>query len=310
MVSAPDVASAESLIRSAAFEARGPAWIESVGNRAMLNEHSKAAAAGEFLSQRLSPRAEIGGVLGSGLALPEIVEHPTMIPYNEIPHWPVGNVEGHRGELIHGQIAGTPVTVLSGRAHLYEGFSAADVVFGVRVLDLLGIRSLILTNASGALDKAWTPGCLALICDHINLQGTSPLAGHAGENFGLRFVDMSEPYDSVCRNLARNAAASLGIDLLEGVYAAVLGPNFETPAEIKYLRAIGADMVGMSTVQETIAARQMGMKVLGISLITNWGSGLSSRPLSHEEVLAAGAAARPQMNGLLQEIVAQLESTP
>jgi purine-nucleoside phosphorylase len=212
--------------------------------------------------------------------------------------------------VIQGQIGGTAVMVLSGRAHLYEGFSAADVVFGVRVLGLLGIHSLILTNASGTLDKTWTPGRLALIRDHINLQGTSPLVGPGGESFGPRFVDMSEPYDSARRNLARQAAAGQGIDLLEGVYAAVLGPNFETPAEIKYLRTIGADMVGMSTVQETIAARQMGMKVLGISLITNWGSGLSARPLSHEEVLAAGAAARPQLSGLLKEIVTRLESRP
>jgi len=276
----------------------------------MPTERSKAAAAQEFLLQRLSPGAEIGIVLGSGLALPEIVENSNTIPYKEIPHWPVGNVEGHGGEVIQGQIGGTAVMVLSGRAHLYEGFSAADVVFGVRVLGLLGIHSLILTNASGTLDKTWTPGRLALIRDHINLQGTSPLVGPGGESFGPRFVDMSEPYDSARRNLARQAAAGQGIDLLEGVYAAVLGPNFETPAEIKYLRTIGADMVGMSTVQETIAARQMGMKVLGISLITNWGSGLSARPLSHEEVLAAGAAARPQLSGLLKEIVTRLESRP
>ena len=188
----------------------------------MPNERSKAAAAQQFLLQSLSPGADIGIVLGGGLALPEIVENPTTIPYKEIPHWPVGNVEGHGGEVIQGQIGGAAVTVLSGRAHLYEGFSAADVVFGVRVLGLLGIRSLILTNASGTLDKTWMPGRLALIRDHINLQGTSPLVGPAGESFGPRFVDMSEPYDSARRNLATKAAAGQGIDLLEGVYAALL----------------------------------------------------------------------------------------
>ena len=276
----------------------------------MSSEHSKVTAARDFLSQRLSAGAHIGIVLGSGLALPEIVAGPATIPYSEIPQWPVGNVEGHRGELMEGRIADTAVTVLSGRAHLYEGFSAAGVVFGIRVLALLGIRSLILTNASGAVNETWQPGRLALIRDHINLQGASPLVGPAGENFGPRFVDMSEPYDSGYRTLARDAAARLGINILEGVYAAVLGPNFETPAEIKHLRAIGADVVGMSTVQETIAARQMGIKVLGISLVTNWGSGLTARPLSHEEVLAAGASARPLLSGLLEKIVPRLDSNP
>ena len=276
----------------------------------MPTEHSKVAAARDFLSQRLSVRADIGIVLGSGLALPEIVEEPATIPYSEIPQWPVGNVEGHGGELIDGRIADTAVTILSGRAHLYEGFSAADVVFGIRVLGLLDIRSLILTNASGAVNETWPPGRLALIRDHINLQGASPLVGSAGENFGPRFVDMSEPYDSGYRNLVRDAAAGMGMNLLEGVYAAVLGPNFETPAEIKYLRTIGADVVGMSTVQETIAARQMGMKVLGISLVTNWGTGLTARPLSHAEVLAAGASARPLLSGLLEKILPRLDSNP
>ena len=276
----------------------------------MPAEHSKVVAARDFLSQRLSVRADIGIVLGSGLALPEIVEEPATIPYSEIPQWPVGNVEGHGGELIDGRIADTAVTILSGRAHLYEGFSAAGVVFGIRVLGLLGIRSLILTNASGAVNETWPPGRLALIRDHINLQGASPLVGPAGENFGPRFVDMSEPYDSGYRNLVRDAAAGMGMNLLEGVYAAVLGPNFETPAEIEYLRTIGADVVGMSTVQETIAARQMGMKVLGISLVTNWGSGLTARPLSHEEVLAAGASAKPLLSGLLEKILPRLDSNP
>ena len=275
-------------------------------------DYDRAATARDFLAARCGHQPKLAIILGTGLGhLTTTIQNPTTIAYDDIPHWPRGSVTGHDHQWIAGLIADVPVAVLSGRTHLYEGFSASEVAFGVRVLGMMGVRSLILTNASGAVNEALQPGSLALIADHINLQGTSPLLGPNDERWGqpfpyTSFPDMTDAYDAEYRRLAREAAAQLGFDLPEGVYAGVPGPNYETPAEIRYLRSIGADLVGMSTVQETIAARHMGMRVLGLSVISNLGAGLAADSLSHEEVLSAGESATPRLTALLQELIPRL----
>ena len=246
-------------------------------------------------------------VLGSGLsAAARFVEPSAEIPYGEIPEWPQPAVEGHHGRLIAGEVRGKRVLALCGRVHLYEGFSPAEVALGVRVAGRLGTRVLVVTNAAGAVDPAFVPGSLILIADHLNFQGASPLAGPDGETFGSRFVDMTEAYSARLRRLARQAAARCGIELGEAVYAAVLGPNFETPAEIRFLRTAGAGLVGMSTVQEVIAARQMGIEVLGLSCATNPAAGVSSQPLSHLEVLEVAGRAAGRLERLLAEFAGLL----
>lgn len=275
------------------------------------SEYGRVSEARDFLAARYEHQHEhqpkLAIILGTGLgAFAKTVQDPTTILYHEIPHWPRGTVTGQDHQWLAGHIADIPIAVLSGRAHLYEGFSAREVVFGVRVLGMMGVRSLILTNASGAVNEALQPGRLALIADHINLQGVSPLTGPNDERWGRRFPDMTNAYDAEYRRLAREAAAQLGFDLPEGVYAGVPGPNYETPAEIRYLRSIGADLVGMSTVQETIAARHVGLRVLGLSVISNLGAGLAADALSHEEVLSAGEAATPRLIALLQAVIPRL----
>ena len=277
------------------------------GTGATPGEYDRVVEARDFLSARRTVRPAVGVVLGSGLSsFAEAVEDPIATPYHEIPHWPHGGVSGHSQQWIAAHVANVPVAVLAGRAHLYEGLSAQQVVFGIRVLGLMGVRSLILTNASGAVSESLLPGRLALIADHINLQGTSPLLGPNDGRWGSRFPDLTDAYDAEYRELARKAAAEIGFDLPEGVYAGVPGPNYETPSEVRFFRTIGADMVGMSTVQETIAARHMGMRVLGLSVISNLGAGLASDSLSHEEVLSAGASAAPRLTALLQAIIPRL----
>jgi len=273
----------------------------------MLDAYDQVIAARDFLSSRIKGQPRIGIVLGSGLgAFAGEIEQPTAIAYPEIPHWPCGRVPGHASQLVFGNLTGTPIVVLSGRAHLYEGFSAGDAAFGVRVLGALRVRTLILTNASGAVNENWQAGRLALLADHINLQGTSPLIGAGCDRFGPLFTDLSEAYDAELRKIADARAAKLGIELFEGVYAGLLGPNYETPAEIRYLRAVGTDMVGMSTVQETIAARQINMRVLAISVLTNMAAGVSGAKLSHEEVLAVGQQATGELARLLKAMVPQV----
>jgi purine-nucleoside phosphorylase len=235
-------------------------------------------------------------VLGSGLGgFADSLEDRTETPYSAIPGWPVSGVAGHAGKLIEGRIGGADVIVLAGRAHLYEGFSAQQVTFGIRELAKRGVQSVILTNAAGAINTSYSPGDLVLISDHINLQGTNPLQG-------ATFIDMSEAYASEYRAIARR----VGGNLHEGVYAGLLGPSFETPAEIRYLRAIGADLVGMSTVMECIAANHAGMKVLGISCVTNMAAGVLPQKLSHAEVLETGERVKGTLTALLREIVAAL----
>jgi len=246
----------------------------------------------------------VGVVLGSGLGgFADAIESPAVIPYGEIPGWPASTAIGHAGTLVVGTFGGVPLAAMRGRAHLYEGHPPAKVVFGVRVLHALGARTLVLTNACGAIDTSLVPGQLVLVSDHLNLQGTSPLVGPNDDELGPRFPDMSDAYDPALRTAAREAGARLGIDLPERVYAAWLGPAFETPAEIRMLRALGADLVGMSTVPEVLAARHMGMRCLALSCVTNMAAGVLPEPIDHERVLEIGAAAAGTLTALLRALV-------
>jgi len=249
----------------------------------------------------------VGVVLGSGLgAFVEVVEDPTETPYSEIQDWPVSAVPGHEGKLVQGRIGATEVVVLAGRAHLYEGYAPHQVIFGIRELGRRGIRSVVLTNAAGAVNTDYQPGDLVLISDHINLLGVNPLTGPNDESLGPRFPDMSDAYSGEYRAIAKKCGEELGFALAEGVYAAVSGPSYETPAEIRFLRAIGADLVGMSTVPETIAANHMGMQVLGISCVTNMAAGVLPQKLDHSEVLEIGEQVRDKLAKLLTRIVPRL----
>jgi purine-nucleoside phosphorylase len=264
----------------------------------------KASAAAEFVLARTELRPRIAIVLGSGLgAFAGQLEAPTAIAFAEIPHFPRSTVPGHSGKLVIGKVAGVPVAVMQGRVHAYEGYSSEAVTFPVRVLGRMGVTMLVLTNAAGGINDALKRGQLVLIADHINLSGRNPVAGPQDERLGPRFFDMSEAYSSRLRLLAIEAARSMEFRLYEAVYLSVLGPSFETPAEIRAFRTMGADLVGMSTVQETIVARQMGVEVLGISCVTNLAAGIQAEPLSHEEVMETGRAVEAQLAGLLRRLV-------
>ena len=249
----------------------------------------------------------IAVVLGSGLGAfaKELTDH-VELPYAQVPGWPGSTAVGHAGKLIIGKLCGQAVAVMAGRAHLYEGYSPAQVTFGVRVLGRLGVRSMVFTNAAGGINLALERGGLALISDHINLQGSNPLVGPNDDTFGPRFPDMSEAYSPEFRTLAKQVAAELGIRISEGVYAAMLGPSYETPAEIRYLRTIGADLVGMSTVPEVIVANHTGLKVLGISCVTNMAAGILPQKIRHEEVLETGAMVRETLVRFLKALVPRL----
>ena len=255
----------------------------------------------------LEPR--IGVVLGSGLGgLADELDARVEIPYSEIPGWPASTAVGHAGTLVFGLLDGVALAVMRGRAHLYEGISADRVAFGVRVLGRIGIRSLVVTNAAGGINPDFRPGLLVLISDHVNLQGASSLVGPNEDSLGPRFPDMSDAYDPGLRARAREAATRLGIEVGEGVYAAWLGPQFETPAEIRLMRAVGGDLAGMSTVQEVIAARHMGIRCLGISVVTNMAAGVLPEKIDHETVLEVGAAAAGSLTSLLRELVPTLSA--
>ncbi len=249
----------------------------------------------------------MGLVLGSGLgAVADELAGRVAIPYAEIPGWPVSTAIGHEGSLVLGELRGVPVAVMRGRAHLYEGVGAERVAFGVRVLGRLGISTLVVTNAAGGINLEFRPGLLVLLSDHVNLQAASPLVGPNDQSLGPRFPDMSDAYDPALRARAQEAAGRLGIEVAEGVYGAWLGPQFETPAEIRFMRAVGCDLAGMSTVQEVIAARHMGIRVLGISVVTNMAAGVVPGKIDHEGVLAEGARAGRALTELLLEIVPAL----
>ena len=260
-----------------------------------------------WLRERTSLSPRVGVVLGSGLGgFASCLTDRLEIPYETIPHWPVSTAEGHAGRLVLGRLGELPVAVMAGRVHLYEGYRPDQVVFGVRVLGRLGARALVLTNAAGGINPAFQRGLLVLISDHINLQGANPLVGPNEESLGPRFPDMTEAYSVRLRQIARETAAELGIPVAEGVYAAMLGPSYETPAEIRFLRIICADLVGMSTVPEVIAARHMGLSVLAISCVTNMAAGLAPGPLSHREVLETGEIVRDRLSRLLEALLPRI----
>ncbi len=257
-----------------------------------------------YLQSRIATPPEVTIVLGSGLGpLADAVENQQVIPYEEIPGWPRSTAIGHAGKLVFGQMSGRNVAVMSGRAHLYEGHGIDQVVLGVRVLAKLGGRKVILTNAAGGINLSYHRGALVLISDHINLQGTNPLIGPNDDSLGPRFPDMTFAYSRRLRELAEEKLLHLGIPVHHGVYAALTGPTYETPSEIRYLRIIGADLVGMSTVPEAIALNHMGAEVLGISCVTNMAAGVTNMKIHHDEVLETGIQVREQFIQLIQAIL-------
>ena len=264
------------------------------------------AAAGAVLSRCGTPPVT-AIVLGSGLGdfadgLPDAV----TLPYGDLPHWPVSRVVGHAGKLVVGSIGGRRVAVLSGRAHVYEGHDLSTVVFATRVMARVGVKELILTNAAGGINTGFASGALMVIDDHLNLMGSNPLVGPNDERLGPRFPDMSEVYSVRLRGIADDAARARGVSVTHGIYAGLHGPSYETPAEIRYLRTIGADAVGMSTVPEAIAARHMGVEVLGVSCITNMAAGVLNQPLVHNEVLETAQRVKGAFISLLEGIVERL----
>ena len=267
--------------------------------------------AAETILAAHAPRPRIAIVLGSGLGkLADEVRDPWSIPYSEIPHFPVSTAPGHAGRLIFGAFEDQPVVMMAGRVHLYEGYDSTQVVFPIRLLRLLGAETLIVTNAAGGVNPEFSSGALMMLVDHINMTGHNPLVGPNDGRLGTRFPDMTEAYSADLRALARRAADETGVPLYEGVYLGLLGPTYETPAEIRMVRALGGDAVGMSTVLEVIAARHMGMRALGISCITNMAAGMLPQTLNHEEVMETAARVSGQFAALLRAIVAQYDTAP
>ena len=270
----------------------------------MGDQFQLADSAAQVVLKRTSLRPRIGLVLGSGLGgFADALSDTARVPYTEIPAFPHSTAIGHAGQMVVGNTAGVPVAAMQGRVHLYEGYSAQEVAFPIRVFARLGVRAVILTNAAGGIDRTYSQGALVLIRDHINLQGQNPLIGANDDRFGVRFPDMTHAYTKMYRDAAREEAEKLGITLHEGVYAALAGPSYETPAEIEYLRRIGADLVGMSTVAEVIAARHMGIKVLAISCVTNMAAGILDQPLSHTEVMETGERVKTTFESLLKAVL-------
>ncbi len=279
--------------------------IEGKGERQMDRQAIEKAA--DVLRQRMPASPAIGLILGSGLGvLADEIEEAVRIPYEEIPGFPVSTVEGHAGRLVYGRLEGATVVAMQGRFHYYEGYSLREVTFPVRVMKALGVRELIVTNAAGGVNERFQPGDLMVISDHINLLGTNPLIGPNDPELGPRFPDMTEAYSRRLRQLAKDAAARLGIRLHEGVYVANTGPSYETPAEIRMIRALGGDAVGMSTVPEVIVARHAGMEVLGISCISNLAAGMTDAPLHHDEVVETAERVKADFLRLVKAIVAEL----
>ncbi len=272
-----------------------------------MDYFDQVQAAAAFVRERMPVAPGIGIVLGSGLgAFAGTLDDAWSVGYGDIPHWPPSRIVGHEGRLAVGHSQGRRVAALAGRCHAYEGYDARSVTFNVRVLGLLGVKTVILTNAAGGINQSFSSGALMVIDDHLNLTGANPLVGDNDDRFGPRFPDMTEVYSRRLRRIADQAGAAIGLALPHGVYAALLGPSYETPAEIRYLRTIGADAVGMSTVAEAIAARHMRIEVLGLSCISNMAAGVLPQPLDHAEVLETTARVRGQFVALLEGIIGRL----
>jgi purine-nucleoside phosphorylase len=268
-----------------------------------MNIQSIHNAAG-FLKGKYQTTPKLGLILGSGLGvLADDIENPVKIPYNQIPDFPVSTVEGHAGQLVFGQLNGVEVVAMQGRFHFYEGYSMEKVTFPVRVMKEMGVEMLIVTNAAGGVNESFTPGDLMIITDHINNMGTNPLVGPNDANLGVRFPDLSEAYSKELRKMARDIADRLKLNVKEGVYFGNPGPVYETPAEIRMVRILGGDAVGMSTVPEVIVARHSGMKVLGISCISNMAAGILDQPLTHDEVIETTEKVKADFLLYINEIV-------
>jgi len=271
------------------------------------NEFSRAEEAAQFIVAKTSLRPKIAIVLGSGLGgFADELTGGIRFPYSQIPHFPRSTAIGHAGNLVIGNAGSIPVAAMQGRVHMYEGYSAQEVAFPMRVLRRMGVRAVILTNAAGGINTEYQQGCLVVLRDHVNLQGRNPLVGENDERFGPRFPDMTRAYWQPYREMALTEARRLKLNVNEGVYAALLGPSYETPAEIRYLRTIGADLVGMSTVAEVIAAIHMGIRALAISCVTNMAAGILDKPIDHAEVLETGERVKGQFTALLKAVIPRI----
>lgn len=268
----------------------------------------KARLASEFVLKQTPLRPRVALVLGSGLgSFADEFTEAVRISFSDIPNFPRSTADGHAGKLVVGRADGIPVAAMQGRVHYYEGYDMQQVVFPIRVLWAMGVRAVILTNAAGGIAERLEQGCLVVLSDHINMQGTNPLIGPNDPRMGLRYPDMTAAYDPAYRQWAVAAGKKVGVPIHEGVYIAVSGPCYETPAEIRAFAALGADVVGMSTVPEVIVARHLSMKVLAISCITNLAAGRNAEPLSHEEVMKTGIAVRSKFLALLKEVIPRLD---
>lgn len=271
---------------------------------AAASEFARAERAAKFVLSKTKLRPRIGLVLGSGLgAFADDFEGATRIPYAKIPHFPVSTAIGHAGKLVIGKVEGVVVAGMQGRVHFYEGYPMQEVAFPIRVLARMGVRAVILTNAAGGINKGYKQGALVVIRDHINLFGANPTIGPNDERFGPRFFDMTTAYHKPYAEAALAAGRKLGIDIQQGTYCIIGGPSYETPAEIRAMRTLGADLAGMSTIPEVIAARHMGVKVLGISCVTNMAAGVLDTPINHEEVLETGERVKAQFVSLLRAVI-------
>jgi purine-nucleoside phosphorylase len=277
------------------------------GTGGAKSDFARADRAAKFILSKTKLRPRIAVVLGSGLgAFADDLAAAVRIPYEQIPGFPRSTAEGHAGRLVIGKAGDVVVAAMQGRVHFYEGYSLKEVVFPMRVLRRLGIRAAILTNAAGGINTDFKQGALVVIRDHTNLQGSNPLIGPNDERFGARFPDMSQAYAKSYRSIASEEARRLGIEVFEGVYAALTGPSYETPSEIRYLRTIGADLVGMSTAPEVIVARHMGIRVLGISCVTNMAAGILDQPINHAEVMETGERVKGQFVALLRAVLPRI----
>jgi purine-nucleoside phosphorylase len=270
-------------------------------------DNSIIAKSSDYIKGKLTVTPKIGLILGSGLGvLADEIENATKLPYDQIPGFPVSTVEGHAGQLVIGYLAGVPVVAMQGRFHFYEGYSLYKVTFPVRVMKEIGVETLIVTNAAGGVNTSFNPGDLMIITDHINNTGVNPLIGPNDNELGVRFPDMSTAYSTILQEKVQNVAEKLGIDLKEGVYLGNTGPSYETPAEVRMVRMLGADAVGMSTVPEVIVARHAGLQVLGISCISNMAAGILDQPLTHDEVIETTEQAKTTFLSLVKGAVQEI----
>jgi purine-nucleoside phosphorylase len=267
----------------------------------------RADRAAKFILAKTKLRPRIGLVLGSGLgAFANELANATRIDYKKIPHFPRSTAIGHAGRMVIGKVGDVPVAAMQGRVHFYEGYTQSEVIFPMRVMARMGIRAALITNAAGGINREFKQGCMVVIKDHINLQGTNPLIGPNDERFGLRFPDMTQVYWKPYQEVALEEGKRLKVEMSQGIYAALTGPSYETPAEIRYLRAIGADLAGMSTVPEVIAAAHMGIRVLGISCVTNMAAGILDQPITTEEVLETGERVKADFTALVRAVIPRM----